>query len=386
MTAVERVLERNPWLVRPWAFLVLYTAIAVAITAQKLQRQSFNNFLIFRWSFDHLVRRTDLYAAYPDQYGDFFKYSPTFALFMAPFDAVPVWMGLLVWNLLNALVPLWAVWRLQVPDRAKAFVLLFIAIELIGSIQNAQSNGIVLGLMVGTFAAFERGKPVVAALLVCLGVYIKILGGFAFLLFVMYEGRRTFLFACVVWFALLGAAPALLTGFDWLGVQYAGWLDLLRHDQAGDMNYSIMSIAQRWFGATAADPWYLLPGAVLLVAPLLRRGAWNDPEFRLAYLSSILLWVVIFNHKAESPTFVIAMCGAALWGIAGPPSAMRGGLLVLVFVVTGLSATDLVPHGLKDLLVRQWGVKVIPCILLWAVVTIELLLADRRTATEPRTG
>jgi len=43
----------------------------------------------------------DLYAPYPNEYWDLYKYSPTFALLMAPLALLPTLAGLAGWNLLN---------------------------------------------------------------------------------------------------------------------------------------------------------------------------------------------------------------------------------------------------------------------------------------------
>ena len=53
----------------------------------------------------------------------------------------------------------------------------------------------------------------------------------------------------------------------------------------------------------------LLPpaGCALLVLPIvLRPSRWGDGDFRRTYLGSVLIFSVIFNHKAEQPSFMIA--------------------------------------------------------------------------------
>ena len=62
------------------------------------------NYAIFRDAFRHLVAGKDLYAAFPLETWDLYKYSPTFALLMFPFAALPYGAGAVVWNLTNSLV------------------------------------------------------------------------------------------------------------------------------------------------------------------------------------------------------------------------------------------------------------------------------------------
>jgi len=74
-------------------WLFVYVIIAVIATGICAGRQC-NNFLIFRSAFDHLLAGRDLYAAYPAEHADLFKYSPTFALLFAPFALLPFGIAL----------------------------------------------------------------------------------------------------------------------------------------------------------------------------------------------------------------------------------------------------------------------------------------------------
>src|SRR5213592_1279867 len=97
-----------------WA-LALISILAIASSVQNLMLgldfayanrhyTAYNNFVIFRQSFEHLITGQNMYAAFPEEHGDFYKYSPTFALLMAPFYFLPVWLGLIIWNLTGALL------------------------------------------------------------------------------------------------------------------------------------------------------------------------------------------------------------------------------------------------------------------------------------------
>src|ERR1043165_9049714 len=181
--------------------LALYLLMAAGVTAHLLwgQKISANNFQIFRWSFYNMVHGNSLYVHHPEQYFDLYKYGPTFALLMAPMWVLPKWAGLLLWNLVNVLAPYFAVRALRLPERGRAFILLFTALELAGTLQNCQSNGLVLGLMIGALAALERGAIGTAALLVCLGFNVKVFGAATGVLFLMYPGKQRFLMLCAGW-------------------------------------------------------------------------------------------------------------------------------------------------------------------------------------------
>src|SRR3954462_5715841 len=81
---------------------ILWLAAVVAATVQQGIAHQNNNFLIFRSASLHLLHGQDLYAAYPTEHFDFYKYSPTFALLFRPFDLLPFTAAMLLWNALNA--------------------------------------------------------------------------------------------------------------------------------------------------------------------------------------------------------------------------------------------------------------------------------------------
>ena len=372
---MDRLFDRFPVLTNFRWLALVFAGLVIASTLPRLGKgpHEFNNYTIFSWSFYNLHAGNDLYAFHPDQHLDLFKYSPTFAVLMAPCWFLPRWAGLLAWNLLNGGIVFWAVNRLELTARQTAFVLLFVALELFGTIQNGQSNGLMAGLMIGAMTAFERRQPIFAALLISVGFYVKLFAIVTAVIFAFYPAKRRFLASMVVWMTLLGALPLLVTSPERLLEQYASWFQLLAHDPAHDMNYSWMTLTQSWFRFTAPDSYYLVPGALLLLLPLTRQSCWNDASFRLTYLASLLVWVVIFNHKAESPTYVIAVCGVALWAVAEPRDIVRQTLLWFTFVFTILSASDVFPSWVKVQIWQPWRLKALPCLVVWVWMTGELL-------------
>jgi len=135
--------------------LALVILVTVAISAQQLMLKRtdnsnfsfYNNYIIFKQSSSHLLAGKDLYQPYPNEYWDYYKYSPAFSLFFSAFAMLPDWAGLTLWNLLNALVFFFALWKFPFASHEKkllAFVFTFV--ELTTSLHNAQSNGLIAGL------------------------------------------------------------------------------------------------------------------------------------------------------------------------------------------------------------------------------------------------
>ena len=84
--------------------LGLWLLLPVVGAVMKLH--SCNNFLIFRGVFWHALNGTSLYAPYPAEHFDTNHYGPLFSLVIAPFAAMPLFVGLLLWLVVQGLVML----------------------------------------------------------------------------------------------------------------------------------------------------------------------------------------------------------------------------------------------------------------------------------------
>ncbi|MCA6361445.1 MAG: DUF2029 domain-containing protein [Bacteroidetes bacterium] len=373
----EKLFSYRSPLLKPRNQFILLLVVVVAVSLHRLllfPESSFNNFFIFRASFTNLCKGVDLYVLHPEQYFDLYKYSPSFAALMGVFHLLPAALGATLWNLLNALLPWWGIRRLAISEQWKAFLLCFVLIELVTSVINAQSNGIMTGLLLLAFSSFERKQVVWAALFLVLGFYIKLFAAVGGLLFVFYPQRIKFLLSGAVWLLAVAALPLLFTSPELLLTQYKSWLQLLGNDPAHELNFSLMTLCERWFGLHAADVWFLIPGSVLLMLPLLRRQFWNNVNYRMLYLAAVLVWTVIFNHKAESPTYIIAITGIALWAVSEAPGLKRAFLLWLAFVGIQLVPTDLFPHAWRTEFFVPYAVKAFPAVVMFGVMMWKLLV------------
>ena len=55
-------------------------------------------------------------------------------------------------------------------------------------------------------------------------------------------------------------------------------------------------------------------------------------------------------------------------------------LVILAFVITSFSPTDLFPRYLREHFVQPYVLKAVPCILIWAKITYDLLLSKNKYA------
>lgn len=303
-------------------------------------------FPIFRQSFVHLRAGQDLYARYPAEQGarddDRFKYTPSAALWFAPFAVVPFVLGLFLWTALNVVALFFAVDRL-LPGRDGTLALLIVSPALIAAIQSTSSNALVAALMVTSFVALERHEEFRASVAIAAGALMKLFPAAAvpFIFTQPRPWRALAKLALVV--TVLLAAPLLVTSPGELVEQYRSWLRILFSDER-DLTFarSIMVVVRNWSGSAGPNWLFQLVATTILVTPLaVRRSAWSDPAFRRNFLASLLIYVVIFNHQAENSSYIIAAVGLAVWFLAGEKTWIRW--LLLLLCVAGLEA---VPYAI----------------------------------------
>ena len=315
---------------RVW--LGVYLAIVVIATSICVARRC-NNFVIFRAAFDHLVAGRDMYIAHPSEHVDLFKYSPTFALLFAPFAALPFGFALLCWNLLNVMA-LYQALRIALPPDQRHVAIQLVGVGLITTIDGTQSNGLVAALIVLAFAALERDRLSAAASAIVVGALVKIFPLCAAAFVLPRKDRWRFaLVSSAVGIAFV-ALPLLVTDLPTLVAQYKAWYVLSSVD-ALDRGASAMRLLHEATGYDGPNwPVQLAATALLLLPLMLRPSRWESADFRRAFLASLLLYSVIFNHKAEQPSFVIAVVGMAIWFAIAPRSGVRQIITAATFIAT----------------------------------------------------
>lgn len=344
---------------------VLWLAGVIVATIQQGITHPNNNFLIFRAASQHLLHGQDLYAAYPAEHVDFYKYGPTFALLFLPFAFPPFVLALLLWNALNAgvlYVALGAVLPRNAATAARAIVFL----DMLGSLQNAQSNAFVAGLIILTFASYERRHTVMGSLATAIGTNVKVFPLAGASLAIFHPRKLRVAGALVASFLGLALLPLLVTTPSVLRAQYLSWRAIGAVDTL-KRGYSLMEHVQLLFRLGLPNWPFQLAGVALLLAPVLaRRERWGDWRFRRVYLCSLLVFCMLFNHLAESPGFVVAVAGVAIWFTALAQWGRWTWALFALFIVgTVLSSSDAMPVWLQRHLFDPYRLKTIPLLLVW---------------------
>jgi hypothetical protein len=385
------------WQTRSLSILVLaYVLISVIAAAQGLLAGpkiyvpggrpyiDYNNFRIFKFSFYHLVQGRDIYQLFPDDHWDLYKYSPGFALCFGLLSWMPDVIGLFLWNLINALCLVAGVRLLPgLDDEKKSWILLFCLLEMLLSIQNTQSNGLMAGLVVLAFALAERRNYMLSTLCVVFSFYIKLYGALAFVFYLFYPGKLRLIGWSIFWMVFFAVIPLAVVSGPQLLFLYKSWLHLLLNDRSASIGLSVMGLLESWFHLTGSKNIVTLGGMALFLLPLIHIRRYGDLTFRLLYLASVLIWMVIFNHKAESPTYVIAMSGIGIWYFSQRPDPLNRVLLILSFLLISMSVSDLVPAPLRNGFIRPYGIKAVMAVVVWCRIVYEQLFLTYKPLATP---
>jgi hypothetical protein len=134
-----------------------------------------------------------------------------------------------------------------------------------------------------------------------------------------------------------------------------------------------MELLHRATGASIPNWPIQLAGTLALLAPLaLRRERWDDARFRLLYLCSVLLYVVLFNHQAERASYLIAFTGATIWFASEPVARWRTWLYGTALLTIPLMSM-LVPGAWLRTQTATTYRLALPCLAIWLVVQHALL-------------
>lgn len=362
--------------------LWLWTLLPIIATVFKLHRN--NNYLIFRGVFWHTVNQTSLYGAYPNEYFDVNHYGPLFALVVAPFAVMPVWLGMLLWNVVLSLCLYVAISRSQLKYKQQIFIYWFCAETLLTSLFMQQFNIAIAAIIIASYFLIERERDFWAAFLIVLGTFVKLYGvvGLAFFFFSKHKGR--FILSLLLWAVVLFVAPMLISNADYVIGQYHEWYVTLLEKNGENLqsiaqNISLLGMVRRITGNLLySDMWLIAPALVLFFIPYFRFSQYRNAMFRQTYLASVLLFVVLFSTGSESSSYIIAISGACIWYLSAPWQRNRWDVvfMVLVLMISGFGSSDLYPRCIRHDLIQVYSLKALPCTLVWLKLCYEMMFKN----------
>ncbi len=375
-----------------YGVLALFVLGAAVVTAQRVGVPAENNFRIFRGAFHHLVAGRDLYAAYPAEHADLYKYSPTFALLFAPFALVPVVPAYFLWQIVSILAVVVGM-RRQLTPREMTIALVIAWPSVVTDMQRAQTNTLCAGLMLIAWSCFECREQLTASISGAVGAFVKIFPLAAFAGLLLYP-RKVRQFALIALVMAVGAVlPLLVTSPSSLLAQYQSWYRIETLDavpvvyglHGGGLYAGLMGGLHVWFGLNWPHWPVQLAGVLIVLAPIvMRRDQWQNAHFRLQLIASILVFAVLFNHQAESPSYVIAMLGIAVWFATSERAAWRVALIVFAMLFVNGGSSGILPRDLYQRFYLGYLLKTVPLVPIWIVMQLELygVLRNRRDDSE----
>ncbi len=360
----------------------------IACLSTVLQGSSSNNFLIFRGVFVHFADNLSLYGEYPAEYKDVNLYGPFFSMIIAPFAVLPIWLGQLLWQVGLSVFLFSSVRYLTINKASKIFIYWYCAHELLTALFMSQFNIAIAGIIILSFAAIEKEKDWLAALLIVVGTFVKIYGivGLAFFLFSKHKTR--FIAWMVAWSVIAFVLPMLFSSPEYVLSQYYDWFGELQSKSGKNLfslyqNISILGMIRKISGSSSySDIYPMLCGMALFALPYLRFKQYKFLSFKLSILASVLLFVVLFSTGSESSSYIIALLGVAIWYMVSQKkgSWLNVSLVVFAFLLTSMSPSDLFPSYVKKTWILPYALKALPCALIWIKLIIELCVRDYSTA------
>ena len=218
-------------------------------------------------------------------------------------------------------------------------------------------------------------------LFIAIGFLVKLYGIIALIFFMFSKRKITFSIGFVVWLAVLVALPILIASPQFIEQSYIDWYycitekNTINQVNLDMQNISVMGMAARIF-TTPSLPnlYFIIPAGLLFVFPFLRFKQYKSTVFQLYFLASALLCVVLFSTSSESSTYIIAVIGASIWLSLQPPTKLNKALLIFMLLFTTLSSTDLLPHIFNKTIVHPYGLKALPCFVIWLIITSQLFI------------
>ena len=145
--------------------------------------------------------------------------------------------------------------------------------------------------------------------------------------------------------------------------QYQEWQKLLSMDAAASYGFSLMGVVHGFTGLEFNRlPWQIFGGLSLMLSFLFfRKGNQNT---RLMGLVTLCYFLIVFNHKSESSTFIIAMTAFGIHQGLIINQKLRWGLIVFTMICVSLMYSDLF-RSIKQSHLDVYSVKVWPFLILY---------------------
>ncbi len=382
MPHIPDIMQRLKNLVinKPFVFTVYFGLSFFAVFKSVILNHIHNNYIVYKYNFINVIHQHTLFGP-QSQYTDLNHYGPVFALLIAPFALMPDGLGVILWVMFNAWVLFMAVKLLPLKENYYVIILLICAHELMTSSSNVEINPMIGGLIILSFVWIREKKDFWAALMIVAGTFIKLYGIVGLAFFFFSKDKAKFIYSFIFWSVLLFVLPMLISSPGYVVKMYHDWyfdLKAKNNSNAGFtlQDISVMGLIRNIFNYhQLSNLTVLLPGVLLFDLWYSKVKYYKFLPYQLLLLASTLIFVIIFSSSSESPTYIIAMAGVAIWfmNLQRPVTGLEIFLFVLALILTSFSPSDLFPRYIKMHYVVPYKLKALPCVLIWLKIIYETM-------------
>lgn len=369
----------SDFLVQKRTALLLWFGLSFFVAIKQAFGHVHNNYFVYKYTFFNLIHQNNLYLPQPEHYLDVNHYGPLFGLFIAPFVWLPDHLGASCWVMFNAYILFVAINQLPIVNQQKNIVLLLCAHELMTASFSTQFNPCMAAIILLSFVFIRQKKDFWAACLIILGTFIKLYGIVGLAFFFFSDQKLKLIFGLAFWSVVLFLLPMAISSPAFVVQTYHDWFaDLVKKNSENRLSLmqdiSVMGLFHRIFSLPkSANKIIILSAIVVFGSSYLFFKKFKSLGYQLLILSSALLFTVLFSSGSESPTYIIAFTGVAIWyvNLKKPVTGLQIALLVFAFILTSLSPSDIFPRSIKNEYVVKYALKALPCLLVWLYIVYE---------------
>lgn len=345
-----------------WSAFVVWAALLLVLTLRPLLARdpARNNIYlkVFAPAAEAFAGQQDLYR---EDSG--FRYPPLCAAALVPLTWLGDRWGSVLWRWLNLgvlLTGVLATFRAGLPVRLgpgeRAAFLLLLAPSAVTSLNDGQTNGLLLGLLLHGVVAAMRGRGPAAGATLAGGTVIKVYPLALGLLLGVLQPRRVLPWLALALVVLFGL-PFLLQEPGWVWGQHRALVELLAaEDRTQDLAnaYRDLRLVTAAMGMPMGDgPFRALGGLAGLGIAVLcwsgRRRGWSMPFTHQLAFSLTMCWFMLLGPSTEKATYILL--GPTLaWGLL---AAMRARSAGGIAPWTTANALVLVAHAVSQT-PRSW--------------------------------
>jgi hypothetical protein len=366
---------------KPFVLIVYFGLSLFAVVKSVIVNHIHDNYFVYKHAFFDIIHRHSPFGPVRGPLHDQFHYGPVFSILMAPFALLPDGAGVILWVMFNAWALYCAIKLLPLKQGYYLPILLICAHELMTSSSNVEINPLIGALIILSFVFVRDKKDFWAALMICIGMFIKLYGIVGLASFFLSESKPKFIFSLIFWSVILFALPMAITSPSYIIQNYRDWYgDLLQknlHNIGPSLqDISLMGLIRNIFNyRELSNIAVIIPGIILFGVWYLRVKCYRLLPYQMLLLASTLIFVIIFSSSSESPTYIIAVAGVAIWfmNLDRPVNGFEIFLLVFALVLTVFSPSDLFPKFIRVNYVQPYKLKALPCVLIWFKIIYEMM-------------